>query len=163
LIPAEHQHQVALDGVDAASADVFRALRRTFLLQRQLMEKALAAKGSHPGEAMCVRLLDEHEGMSQRDLADTLHLSRPRVTAILQRLEKRGAVVRRADERDQRLTRVALTAEGRRLAEGLRTVFVACITRTIGGLSEDDRRELERLLGSLAENTARALDTPPDR
>ena len=133
MISEEHQPQLALDGVDASSADVFRALRRTFLLQRQLMEKALAAKGSHPGEAMCVRLLDEHEGMSQRDLADILHLSRPRVTAILQRLEKAGAVARRADEHDQRLTRVALTAEGRRLAEELRAVFVTCIT-------PDDRR-----------------------
>jgi DNA-binding MarR family transcriptional regulator len=163
MISEVHQPQLALDGVDPSSADVFRALRRTFLLQRQLMETALAAKGSHPGEAMCVRLLDEHEGMSQRDLADILHLSRPRVTAILQRLEKAGAVVRRADERDQRLTRVALTAEGRRLAEELRNVFVACITGTIGALTEDDRGELERLLGSLAEHTTRALDLPPDR
>jgi DNA-binding MarR family transcriptional regulator len=162
MISEEHQAQLALDGVDASSADVFRALRRTFLLQRQLMEKALAAKGSHPGEAMCVRLLDEHEGMSQRDLADVLHLSRPRVTAILQRLERAGAVARRVDEHDQRLTRVALTVEGRRLAEGLRAVFVTCITRTIGGLSEDERRELERLLGSLAENTTRALNLPVD-
>ena len=42
-----------------------------------------------------------------------LHLSRPSVTAMLQALEKSGAIERRSDERDQRLTRVYLTDEGR--------------------------------------------------
>lgn len=146
-----------LDGVDPLSARVLQALRRTIHVHRQLMVKTLAERGTHPGEAVCLRLLAQHDGMSQRDLADTLHLSRPRVTTMLQALEKAGTVVRRSDETDQRLTRVYLTTQGHRLEEELRSLMVEFINRTIGTMTVADRSELERLLEELADNTSRAL------
>ena len=73
-----------LDGVDPLSARVLQALRKTIHVHKQLMAKTLAERGTHPGEAVCLRMLAQHDGMSQRDLADTLHLSRPRVTTMLQ-------------------------------------------------------------------------------
>lgn len=151
-----------LDGVDPLSARVLQALRKTIHVHRQLMVKTLAERGTHPGEAMCLRMLAQHDGMSQRDLADTLHLSRPRVTTMLQALEKAGTVVRRNDEIDQRLTRVYLTAQGHRLEEELRSLTVGFINQTIGRMNVADRNELERLLEELAENTSQALlaDSP---
>jgi DNA-binding MarR family transcriptional regulator len=95
--------------------------------------------------------------MSQRDLANMLYLSRPRVTTMLQALEKAGTVVRRPDETDQRLTRVYLTAQGHRLEEDLRSLMVEFINRTIGTMTVGDRTDLERLLEELAANTSRAL------
>ena len=146
-----------LDGVDPLSARVLQALRKTIHVHKQLMAKTLAERGTHPGEAVCLRMLAQHDGMSQRDLADTLHLSRPRVTAMVQALEKAGTVVRRPDAADQRLTRVYLTTEGRRLEEELRSLTVEFINRTIGAMTVADRGELERLLEELAANTSRAL------
>jgi len=115
---------------------------------------------------MCLRILADQDGTSQRDLADILHLSRPRVTGILQGMERAGAVVRRPDQQDQRLTRVYLTADGRSLAKEVQAVFTASLHQTIGAMSEEDRAELERLLCILAENTSRALKNqkePPTR
>jgi len=146
-----------LDGVDPVSASVLQALRKTLHVHRQLMMKTLAERGTHPGEAVCLSLLAQHDGMSQRDLADMLHLSRPRVTAMVQTLEKAGTVVRRPDEADQRLTCVYLTTEGQRLEEELRSLTVEFINRTIGAMTAADRGELERLLEELADNTSRAL------
>lgn len=146
------------DGLDALSAAVFTAFRNAFHQQRRLMTKALADKGIHPGQATCLRLLDQRDGVSQRDLADSLHLSRPRVTGMLQELERDGHVTRCNDEQDQRLTRVHLTVKGRRKAGELREVFADCISRTVGALPEDDRRELARLLEALGETTARVLE-----
>jgi len=136
---------------------VFAALRTTFALNRQLAERVMAEWGMHPSEAMCLRILAERNGVSQSDLAELLHLSRPRVTSILQDFEKSGIVERRTDEHDQRITRVFLTAEGRRLAQELGRVFAAVIGRTIGALSEADRRELIRLFGRLMTNIGEAL------
>jgi len=123
------------------------------------MMKTLAERGAHPGEAVCLRLLAQHDGMSQRDLAETLHLSRPRVTTMLQTFEKNGTIVRRPDETDQRFTRVYLTPQGHRLEEELRSVTVEFINQTIGTMTIADRTELERLLEELADNTSRALLT----
>lgn len=151
-----------LEGVDPLSTRVFRAMLRTTHLQRQLMVKTLAAKGSHPGQAFCLRLVAENDGISQRDLADTLHLSRPRVTTMLQAMEKAGAIVRRTDPDDQRLTRVFLTDDGRRLDGELRALSSARVNETIGALPEADREELERLLGALADRVTDALRRTDD-
>jgi len=69
---------VDLDGVDDLSAGVFRAFLAALRLHRQLMVKTLAGHGTHPGQAVCLRLLATHDGITQRDLATALHLSRPR-------------------------------------------------------------------------------------
>ncbi|NLT36352.1 MAG: MarR family transcriptional regulator [Gaiellales bacterium] len=146
-----------LEGLDPLSAGVFLAFRRAFVLQRRLVSKAFAERGIHPSEAMCVRVLADRNGISQRDLADSLHLSRPRVTAILQALERSGAVARQPDYDDQRLTRVFLTQHGRVLSGELQGVFASCLGTTIGSLSEEDRRELIRLLEIMADSTKGSL------
>ncbi len=145
------------EGVDELTSQVFQAFRRTIQLQRQLVMKTLAQQGGHHGEAFGLRVLVENDGISQRDLADVLHLSRPRVTKLLQALEAAGAVARRADERDRRLTRVFLTPEGRRREGELHAKWADHVNQTIGILPEADRRELRRLLDEVSDHTARLL------
>jgi MarR family transcriptional regulator, organic hydroperoxide resistance regulator len=122
------------------------------------MPKVFAGKGVHPGEAFCLRLLAKNDGISQHDLADIVHLSRPRVTKILQTLQKEGAIVRRADENDQRLTRVFLTDDGRRREMELRTIFESYLNEIIGALTDADRFELERLLNMLSDRISHVLE-----
>ncbi len=146
-----------LDGIDPLSYRVFQALMRTVNVHRQLMFRTLAEEGAHPGQAACLRALAAHDGISQRDLALALHLAPPTVTAMLQRMEKAGAINRRPDRDDQRITRVELTAEGRRLEGSLRAVLARYISQALDSMSEEDRRQLERLLGIMADNAARSL------
>jgi len=145
-----------LDGVDALSSRVFRALLTTLRLHTQQMMRALATRGIHPGQAFCLRVMAERDGISQRDLADTLHLARPTVTKMVQALEKSGAVERRPDPDDRRLTRVYLTDGGRELAVEMHGVAADYINATIGTLPVDDRRELARLLEELGASIERA-------
>jgi len=145
-----------LEGVDELSAQVFRAFHAALRLHKQLMTRTLAAHGTHPGQAICLRLLAAHDGITQRDLADVLHLARPTVSKMLQAMEKAGVVERRPDETDQRLTCVKLTASGRILEQDLRAVAADYVNETIGTLPEGDRRELARLLEDLAASISRA-------
>ena len=147
-----------LENVDPLTSGVFQAFSKTLHLQRQAMMKLLAEKGVHPGEPLCLHLLTKRDGTSQLDLADDVHLSRPRVTKIVQTLEKEGAVVRRADESDQRLTRVFLTSEGRRRAMDMHALMQRYVERIIAPFSAADRVELERLLSLLADGISRVLN-----
>jgi MarR family transcriptional regulator, organic hydroperoxide resistance regulator len=142
------------DGVDPATARAFQAMGRLFHLHRQAMKRRLSDHGSHHGEVISLRLLTQTDGMSQRDLAETLNLSRPRVTSILQQLEKAGAVRREVDATDQRVTRVFLTAEGRRLELENRAAFEEYVNATIGTLDEADKLELARLLDAISSRIA---------
>ena len=140
--------------VDQVTAQAFHALGRLFHLHRQALRRRLSNPGAHHGELISLRLLATSEGMSQKDLADMLYLSRPRVTSILQGLEKAGAVRREIDPADQRITRVFLTDEGRRQERENRAAFEEYINQTIGKLSDQDKRELARLLDEISGHIA---------
>jgi DNA-binding MarR family transcriptional regulator len=154
------QEHESWEQVDALSAEVFRAFIRALQLHRQHMFKALAGHGVHPGQVFCLRLVGARSGITQRDLASELLLARPTVTRMLQALERAGAVERRPDQRDQRLTRVYLTATGGDLLEETHAVAADYINQTIASLSEHDRRDLVRLLNLLGDSMA--VTAPPD-
>lgn len=163
--PHDHHHPhdhhgpglTELGGLDPDSAEVFAAFRRVMHLNRQLIGRMMGTGGGHPGAAGVLRVLCAHEGISQRDLAEKLHLSRPTVTGMLQRMEQHGLIERWDDEADQRLTRLRLTPAGRAQAEESGELFGRYVDDTIGSLSEEDRHELARLMAILADNTAAAL------
>ncbi len=148
-----------LEGVDVLSLATFRALRDVMRMHRHAMAKRFAAKGAHMGQAACLRVLDGNDGCTQRDMADILHVSRPSITGILQVVEKSGAIIRKPDDADQRLTRVYLTDKGRAMAAELRCVLADYVLETIGQMSKKDRRELTRLLNELNERIASATTT----
>jgi DNA-binding MarR family transcriptional regulator len=81
---------------------------------------------------------------------------------VLQGLERAGSVRREIDSADQRITRVFLTSAGRHQEMENRAVFEDYVARTIGRLSEDDRRELARLLDQLSVNIKELLCAEPN-
>ena len=147
-----------LQGVDDLSAHVFRAFLGTARMHMQLMVRTLADSHTHPGQAMCLRMLSVNDGVSQRDLAGTLHVARPTITKMLQGMEKAGLVERRPDEADQRLTRVFLTEAGRAAEKQMGVAAAEYVNATIATLPEDDRRELARLLDELGACITAALE-----
>lgn len=137
--------------------EAFKALKRSMMLNRRLLGTLLADDEMHPAQAGCLQALSHHDGMSQSDLATALHVSRPTVTTMLQRMEASGTIVRRADEDDSRITRVYLTDSGRATAERMREVLVEVLRLSLGSLSEDERAELARLLTAINDNMEAAL------
>jgi DNA-binding MarR family transcriptional regulator len=144
-----------------STLETFHALGRLFHLHRQAMQRRLSNPETHHGELISLRLLANTDGISQSELADTLHLSRSRVTSILQRLEKAGAIRRQVDPADQRVYRVFLTPEGARQETEHRAAFEDYVNGTIGVLSETDKRELTRLLNEVSAHIAELVCPTP--
>jgi DNA-binding MarR family transcriptional regulator len=149
--------RIGPEGIDPLSADVFAAFRQAMHLNRQLFMRLLADKGGHPGRTMVLGMLAEHEGIAQRDLAEGMHLARPTITIMLQKMEHDGLIERWDDPEDQRLTRIRLTDAGRAQGTQMADAMSRYVDTTIGSLSEADRKELARLLGLMNDNTAAAL------
>lgn len=147
-----------LENVDELTARAFHAFGRMMHINRLVMAKMGTQQGTHHGEVIALALLSRGEGVSQRELGEALHLSPSRVSIILDTLEKDGAVVRKPDETDRRLARVFLTPEGKRRVKEQRDALGDYVNRTIGALSEDDRREFTRLMGELADRTRAILE-----
>jgi DNA-binding MarR family transcriptional regulator len=146
-----------MEGVDAPSADAFRAFKRAMMLHRRLLMATFAGEEMHPAQAGCLQALAHRDGMSQSDLAEMLHVSRPTVTTMLQRMESGGTIERRPDEADSRVTRVYLTEAGRGLAERMHAGFAEMLNVSVGSIPDADKRELTRILGTLNEHVEAVL------
>ena len=77
----------------------------------QFAEK-LAVLHLTPPDAGILRLLRVSAGLSQQELAARLRIHPSRLVAILDNLEKRGFVQRRANPEDRRLSALHLTKAG---------------------------------------------------
>jgi DNA-binding MarR family transcriptional regulator len=159
--PCPHHHP---EGDDSPAQQVFRALRTLTHLNMRHMSRALAGHELHPAQAGCLRMLATSDGITQAELADLLHVSRPSVTSMLHRLEASGLIRRESDEQDRRLTRIHLTEGGRALIDGLHSAHREMLTASVGTLTEAELHELARLLGILSDNIRTALaDEDGDR
>jgi len=81
-------------------------------------------------------LLWEKDGRSVNELGQPLNLDSGTLTPLLKRMEKAGFVTRERDERDERVTRVFLTNDGRRLRAKAEAIPPALLCAT--ALSVDD-------------------------
>lgn len=135
----------------------FHAFVRAMHSHRQLLFRRLADHGIHPAQAFCLREVAHNDGITQRDLAQTLHISRPTLTVMLQKMEKAGLVERRADAADQRFTRIHLTAEGAATHEQMHAIMGDIVSLTTARLSQGDQAELLRLLTLLDDHMALAI------
>ena len=133
---------------------------RAMHAHRQLMARKMSARGIPPAQMFCLREVAHDPGITQRDLAEKLNVSRPTLTVMLHKMAKSGLIERRADETDQRYTRIYLAADGASVHEQMHGVVGEVIAEMVGPLSEPDRAELARLLQSLGDNMTAALDAP---
>jgi len=154
-----HRHVQDADSPERSIAkSVFAAFARAMHAHRQLMMRRLAEHGAHPGQMFCIKALTEHDGITQRDIAELLHVARPTVTVMLQKMETAGLVERRVDERDQRYTRTYLTEAGWAMHGQIHGILDEMVDSAVGPMPTDDQRELARLLGTLADNLQTASD-----
>lgn len=138
-----------VDGVDPSALEAFRAFHKLVDTFQYLVQKDLSQGGTQPAQMAVLRLLAMNDGLCQRDIAETMRISRARVTSLLQSMEQAGSVRRFRDNSDQRLTRVFITDSGRSLDREKSEIREHQINGIFGGLSEEDRMELVRLFDHL--------------
>ena len=143
----------------------FAAIRRIELLGRlhHMAFRTLFRKdGLPPAQAGAMKVVIRFPGLSQRELADKLHIQRATATVMLQKMEKAGYIDRRPDQDDQRISRIyptalSLTIDG----ENQKTVS-AYFLRCFEGVSPQEFEILEKALTRVTENLRDILSENPD-
>lgn len=102
---------------------------------RQFSVLSLAASGLNP---------------SQRELGEFLSLDPSQIVALVDYLEKRGAVRRETDPRDRRSKIIVATEPGMELFEKARQILLESEDETLGTLSARERKQLRSLLLKIA-------------
>ena len=105
-----------------------------------------------PWQAGILFVLHESGGLSQRELAERLHLTPPTVTSGIQKMEKMGYIERRPDENDKRAMRLNVTEKSKVYMEHVVQVVKQVEDTMLGGMSVEEKLLLKRLLLQMRDN-----------
>ena len=92
-----------------------------------------------------ISTLTEQEGLSQRELADRLYVTKGNVSGLIDRLETAGLVERRSISGDKRSHGLYLTNQGREAAFKGIAIQQSFINDTLGQITQSDLTEMDRL------------------
>jgi len=131
----------------------------TARLARQLRQQA--GTGLTPSQQSALVSVDLHGPLTLGQLARIEQVAPPTVTRIVGKLEEDRLVARSVDESDRRVSRVAITAEGRRRLDHSRRRRNAWLAQRLGEFDKDQLADVDAALRVMEALTA-GPDIEPD-
>jgi len=131
---------------DDALSEAFWAVARRL---RERSQETLAPWDITPAHLRALRTLRRHGTMRLSELSDHLQIAPRSTTEVVDALEARNLVRRRADPGDRRATLVEVTEHGADVLAAIRDTRGTEAGRVFGRLSPPDRAGLARILALL--------------
>ncbi len=119
------------------TADVSRLMRTVF-------DRRMRKLGLTRAQWLALTRLHRRPGASQQELADMMEIEKAPAGRILDRLQDKGWIERRADATDRRINRIYLTERGKRIHAAMSPIAAATVDDALEDLS---RQEQDRLIG----------------
>ncbi|MGA8457544.1 MAG: MarR family transcriptional regulator [Streptosporangiaceae bacterium] len=131
---------------DETLSDAFWSVARQM---REASHESLAPWDITPAQLRALRVLARHGPVRLSELSDHLHIAARSTTEVVDAIESRGLVRRRADPGDRRATLVELTEHGESVLDAIRAARGSETERLFGRLSQTDQAHLARILRKL--------------
>lgn len=131
---------------DESLPEAFWAVARRL---RETAQETLAPWDITPAHLRALRVLQRHGTMRLSELSDHLRIAPRSATEVVDALESRDLVRRRADPGDRRATLVEVTEHGAAIFEAIQAARGTEAERVFGRLSPADRADLARILREL--------------
>ena len=120
-------------------------LRELLFAERRRFFDTAAEFELHPAQAGMLMQLDADDGLPMHEIASRLACDNSNVTGIVDRLEARDLVTRRAGQQDRRVKYIVLTEQGIAVRDAMRE-RMARAPLAIERLSVQEQRQLRDLL-----------------
>lgn len=115
-------------------------------LMRTLYDRRMAPLGLTRSQWWVLNHLYFHEGISQTELAAILDIEKAALGRLLDRMEAKGLVARRQDEKDKRTRRVYLTEQVQPTLQVMRKAAAVTREESMASLSQAERASLLDML-----------------
>jgi DNA-binding MarR family transcriptional regulator len=119
--------------------DVSRLIRTVF-------ERRVRSYGLTRAQWMVIARVNRRPGLSQSEVADLLEIEKAPAGRLIDRMQAKGWLERRADPKDRRINRLHLTTEGKRIHTAIWPVAEATVDTAMAGLSGEERKTLTALM-----------------
>jgi MarR family transcriptional regulator, organic hydroperoxide resistance regulator len=110
-----------------------------------------ATLGITAQQRLILRCVGKYPGMTSGQLATLLHLDPGTISTSLGRLERKGLLQRRRDQRDKRRVTLGLTAAGRALDKPMPGTIEHAVERLLASAEPEEAASARRMLDRLAE------------
>ena len=138
---------------DALAERLGPLLGRTHDAHRRLSLEALAPLGLGVKSVGALTVLRAEGPLSQRRLAERQGIDRTTMVAVVDELERLGAVERRKDPADRRANALHITPRGRRLLTRARTAVAGAEEAFLAPLPPAEQQRLRAALRTLVESS----------
>jgi DNA-binding MarR family transcriptional regulator len=126
-----------------------------------MFDERIGALELTPPQVGLLRAIAMQPGRSQQALAEQLGTPATRLVALLDGLERRGAIERRRNPDDRRLHALHLTEVGQELMRSVGQVAIAHGADLTASLDDSERAQLQRLLLRIAQDKKLAAGVHP--
>ncbi|MDP4151994.1 MAG: MarR family transcriptional regulator [Bacillota bacterium] len=137
--------------MDDTAIKLYTALNR---VGRQMHRISHSRAGHYREQMRILKLIEQNNGVIQRDLAWQMDVRASSMTEMLAKLEKRGLVERKQDDDDQRVMHIFLTDQGIKAAQESEQTGEILINSMFKGLTEPEMKQMliltEKLIESLS-------------
>jgi len=130
---------------ESIEQSVMYALIKAAKTYIRLVGARLAPLGLQPGQDMFLRQLWIEDDLAQSELIERLGVEPPTVTKALARLEREGFLSRRKDRKDARVSRISLTARGKKVRAPVEKIWAEVEALGTAGLTAAEIERLRKL------------------
>jgi len=115
------------------------------------MQLVVREAGTIPLKLLLLSIVRKREAVSPGEICRRFSLDVSRVTRLTQSLEREGLLKRERDPEDRRYLRLCLTEQGEAFLRDRQVLIQEEFARRLADLNEEELKELERMLGVVAE------------
>ena len=138
------------DSLGALIHDVAHALRK-------LIDRRVEPYNLTRSKWLALGVLDRHDGLTLSELADAIEIGNASVGRLVDRLEARGFVTRKADPVDRRAVRIYIKDSARPKLQELENISAGIREKALGVINKEDRNKLINILQSIKDNIGEGL------
>ena len=125
----------------------------SYLVRSEMMmsKRWLQNMDLKPHQAGILFILDRDGSMSQKELARVLRQTPPSVTNAIQKMEQKGYILRKSDEKD-------LTEKSQKYLSQVKQTFHQMEAELFEGISKEEKEELRKILLRMLRNVEKNKD-----
>ena len=120
-------------------SDVARLMRSSF-------DRRVRRLGLTRSQWLVLSRLNRHPGISQSELAEMLEVERATAGRMIDRMERRGWLVRCPDPSDRRINRLYLTADAEGVEVEMGRIAAQLLDDAMAALGEEEREVLAEMM-----------------
>ena len=129
-------------------------LDNLFLLRRTLLTKTTLNTGLYFGQLPVLAYISNHEGCTQKEIADWLKVSPASIALSTKRLQKAGFIEKEVDQLNLRRNMLTITQKGSETALHCRQAVVDFDENMFACLTEEESAALLKIVDKLADSLA---------